>query len=974
MNSKSHAGGAYAKYIGRVGALAVALGVTGAVATTPGVAWADDASSAASADSGSTQSDPSSSASAETSSPSATVGAQESPGEADDPDSEAEPTDDPDETSETVDADGDVVEGDEAESPEDTDEDVETPDEEVVDEEVPDEAVDDEPAPVGDGDTTAAPEHDRVVDDPGPTAEAAQTPETAAAVAVSAASAESASALADSAGPTDAAVRQVQLSIPALPTPDEVVRQVRDTVTACVCGLINGTIKLVNAAMSALSGGGLAGPGGPAAPAGNPLVMAVLEWARRETTRVVEAISRTPVAQFVHQITMQVTQAVTDFGNSPLGRQISARVTQFLQQCDESTSLPGELERVAIVAGLNEPTDFAFLTDQSHADTIHRIFITEKSGAIKLYNPEDGSVTTLTNLPTVTADGERGLVGIEVDPQFWTAGAEGYHTIYVAYTGADNYDQLSKLSLAPDTLAVVGEQVLLKSTQLGNNFHHGGELQFDPAGQYLYWAVGDNTVGANAQDLSNIHGKILRLDRNGNAPADNPYFNTPGAVKQIYATGLRNPFRFTFTPNGKLLVGDVGEADWEELNIVTAGGNYGWPAEEGECTDCEYVNPVYAYPHSAPPANAGSITSVLVYTGSTLPEEYRNKVFIADYSTGWIKELTFDAEFTSLISERTFDSQAGTAVKLDQGADGNIYQLNIYPGQLSIIRPSGGNRPPAAVITASATSGAGDTLDVQFSGTNSTDPEGDSLQYRWDFGNGRTSTEANPTMQFTNTGDDFTAYTVTLTVSDGDKTDVTTQRIVVGSTPPTAEIKDTLPLKYNAGDTITFEATGSDADETLPTSAYEWTVVFHHAEHTHPFRDNIVGTTGSVTIPRTRDQLGNTWYRVTLTVTDSSGLSTTTFRDVHPNTVALTFTASDPEAAFTVDGVRYTGSHVISDAVVGVERTVSAPSPQPHSDGQLVFANWSDGGAQSHTITTPDTAAEYTVTYNVVPSSAAVVV
>ena len=105
--------------------------------------------------------------------------------------------------------------------------------------------------------------------------------------------------------------------------------------------------------------------------------MTVLEWARRETTRVVEAISRTPVAQFVHQITMQVTQAVTDFGNSPLGRQISARVTQFLQQCDESTSLPGELERVAIVAGLNEPTDFAFLTDQSHADTIHRIFITE---------------------------------------------------------------------------------------------------------------------------------------------------------------------------------------------------------------------------------------------------------------------------------------------------------------------------------------------------------------------------------------------------------------------------------------------------------------------------------------------------------------------------------------------------------------------------------------------------------------------
>lgn len=951
----------YAKYIGRVGALAVALGVTGAVASSPGIAWADEPSSG---------SESSSSASDDSSSPGPTAGTSNPSAEPE----PSEPTENADDTGEEDDADdledldedlGDEDLGDDLED----DEDVEH-DEEPVDDEIP---VDDTEPPATPT-VVNAPKDDDTASEPEDTA--VDTSSTAAddIVTFAAATQRSTSDL-ESAAAESISTATVPVVPFRLPTPDQVVRQVRDAVTTCVCNVITGTIKLVNAAMSLFNGGGgAAGPGGPASPLGNPLVAAVLEWARRETTRVIEVVSRTPIAQFVHGITQQITQAVADFGNSPFGRQISAQIGQFLAQCEESASLPEELERVVVVGGLNEPTDFAFLSANGDNDTIERIFITEKSGSIKIYNPHDGSVTTLVDLPTVTADGERGLVGIEIDPQFWTDGAEGYHTIYVAYTGADNYDRLSKLRLDPTTLGYLSEQELLVSTELGNNFHHGGELQFDPQGQYLYWAVGDNTEGANAQDLTNIHGKILRLDRNGQAPEDNPYYNTPGAIKQIYATGFRNPFRFTFAPNGKLLVADVGEADWEELNVVTPGGNYGWPSEEGECDDCEFVNPIYAYPHSAPPANAGSITAVLVYTGTTLPDEYRNKVYIADYSVGWIKELTFDQEFTSLISERTFDSKAGTTVKLDQSPDGNIYQLNIYPGQLSVIRPSGGNRGPTAVITASPTSGAGDQLTVNFSAGESTDPDGDPLQYRWTFSDGSTSDEMNPTITFTNTSSTYTAYTATLTVTDGNKTATATQRIVVGSAAPVATIKNTLPDNYNAGDTITFEAEASDLEDgALPPSAYKWTVVFHHAEHTHPFRDNIIGTTGSVTIPRTRDQLGNTFYRVSLTVTDSSGLSTTTFKDIHPNTVELTFAASHPDAAFTVDGVRYVGSHVIPDAVVGVERVVSAPSPQIGSDGQLVFVSWSDGGAQSHTITTPDTPTDYTVTYNFVPATAMVV-
>ena len=98
--------------------------------------------------------------------------------------------------------------------------------------------------------------------------------------------------------------------------------------------------------------------------------------------------------------------------------------------------------------------------------------------------------------------------------------------------------------------------------------------------------------------------------------------------------------------------GDVGGSLWEELDVVTPGANYGWPLAEGLCDGCGFVNPIYAYPHTPPPAQAGSITSVMVYTGSTFGPDYQNKVFIADYTLGWIKELTFDSELHQSSSAR----------------------------------------------------------------------------------------------------------------------------------------------------------------------------------------------------------------------------------------------------------------------------------------------------------------------------------
>ncbi|HZN78653.1 MAG TPA: PQQ-dependent sugar dehydrogenase, partial [Mycobacterium sp.] len=306
-------------------------------------------------------------------------------------------------------------------------------------------------------------------------------------------------------------------------------------------------------------------------------------------------------------------------------------------------------------------------------------------------------------------------LGIEVDPNFMN---NGY--IYASYIAADNYEVLSRFTVTDPSAAILtadpeSEVVLLHGTQLAADDHLAGAVRFGPDGK-LYWSVGNNDYYAvttppqgftypsnNAQDLSNIYGKILRLNPDGTVPADNPFVNTAGANPYIYAYGFRNPFRMTFTPDGQLLVGDVGQEVWEEVDNVTAGGNYGWPLAEGPCngigtTSCltpsPFANPIYAYLHTG---GGNSITAILVYTGSTFGTSYQNKVFIADFNQQWIQELTCTPDYSSCASPTMFQAQAGHIVELIQGPDGNIYQLtfaapSLSPnsGELSRIAPSAG--------------------------------------------------------------------------------------------------------------------------------------------------------------------------------------------------------------------------------------------------------------------------------------------
>lgn len=607
--------------------------------------------------------------------------------------------------------------------------------------------------------------------------------------------------------------------------------------------------------------------------------------------------------------------------------------------------LPDGFVKTQITDSLAQPVGLAQTPDG-------RIFVIEKAGVVKVIKNGTLLPAPALNISSrVNSDYERGLLGIAFDSNT---------TVYLYYVNNSPLEiRIAKFSLSGDTINAGSEQILLKSTQTLSRMHHAGTLRIGPDGK-LWASVGNNDLADNSQDLSNIHGKILRINTDGSVPTDNPFYDRAGAHKAIWAYGFRNPFRFNFM--GSLpIVGDVGLEKFEEINIVEKGANYGWPGAEGACTGCGYKNPFYYYAH--PAGGSASVTGGFVYKTTTqpgsFPASYNNSYFYADYAQGFIKRLTIDGG--SVLTDEDFAPTAGAAVDLLQGADGALYYVSFYPAGVFKIQFSTENQAPTAKITATPDAGLA-PLTVQFSSDGSIDPEGKPLTYSWNFGNGATSTQANPTYTYTQNG----TYTAALSVSDGSLQSSTISfPIRVGVTPPTATI--TSPIhnaKYNAGNTITYSATATDQkDGNLPESAYSWKIVFHHGTHTHPFLDVTGKKSGTFTIPTTGEPSADTWYVLHLTVTNSQGVKTTVSHTITPNKVKLSFTASSSAAlTITMDGSPVTLPATI-DAVTGFQYTVDVPTPQTVNGDRYDFVSWSDKGAKTHTITTPATNATYAVTF-----------
>lgn len=297
----------------------------------------------------------------------------------------------------------------------------------------------------------------------------------------------------------------------------------------------------------------------------------------------------------------------------------------------QSVSFPAGFTSLVHATGLNLPTTMAFAPDGT-------IFVTEQQGNVRVI--KDGQMLPQPFL-TVNVDWtqERGLLGVAFDPQF-----ETNQYVYIYYTtAAEPKRNIVSRFTADGDVAVPGSETIileLDLLSLATN-HNGGAIHFGPDDK-LYIAVGDNANASNSQLLQTLHGKILRINADGSIPTDNPFFaQTTGKNQTIWALGLRNPYNFAFQPGtGQMLVNDVGQNSWEEINAGSAGANYGWPATEGYTDNPAYVSPVFAYPHNGEPIDTGcSIVGGDFYSSSVtrFPAAYDGDYFFADYCNGWIK-------------------------------------------------------------------------------------------------------------------------------------------------------------------------------------------------------------------------------------------------------------------------------------------------------------------------------------------------
>jgi glucose/arabinose dehydrogenase len=248
----------------------------------------------------------------------------------------------------------------------------------------------------------------------------------------------------------------------------------------------------------------------------------------------------------------------------------------------QASGAPAGFTESTVATGLRQPTAIAFLPDGG-------LLVTEKGGALKLVRA--GSVSLLTTLP-VCPEVSMGLLGIAVDPGF---SANGHVYVYRTVAGAGGcgteagrFNRVGRLTLSGDAV-VDGPVNLPFAVRTDNGQHNGGTLRVGIDGK-LYLSTGDTGVGdfkgggaktlpgesANpfAQDLTELPGKVLRVNLDGSIPADNPFAGQAGARGEIFAYGFRNPFRFGIDPvTGLLWLGDVGQSTWEELNVIRRGGN-----------------------------------------------------------------------------------------------------------------------------------------------------------------------------------------------------------------------------------------------------------------------------------------------------------------------------------------------------------------------------------------------------------------
>jgi len=388
-----------------------------------------------------------------------------------------------------------------------------------------------------------------------------------------------------------------------------------------------------------------------------------------------------------------------------------------------------ELKSERIASGLSQPV---FLT--SAPGDNYRLFILEQySGKILIL--KNGLILPLPFLDLnvlISKTGERGLLGLAFHPDY---NANGH--FYVNYTNTQGNTVVARYTVSgnPDIADISSSQTVMTIDQPFEN-HNAGMLAFGPDG-YLYIATGDGGSGGDpgdrAQNGGLLLGKMLRIDIDGGIPyaipPDNPFVDSVDILDEIWALGLRNPWRFAFdSRNGDLYIGDVGQNEWEEINVRPftgiGGDNYGWRCYEGSnpfnTTGCgspsDYIFPVHEYNHTSGDC---SVTGGYVYPGCAMPD-LEGVYFFGDFCSGRIWSFRYDNGTISEFTDRTAELAPGGGLAIDLissfGVDaaGEMYIVDYSDGEIYKILPADGASQCATECGDTDGNGSISLLDITF--------------------------------------------------------------------------------------------------------------------------------------------------------------------------------------------------------------------------------------------------------------------
>jgi len=601
---------------------------------------------------------------------------------------------------------------------------------------------------------------------------------------------------------------------------------------------------------------------------------------------------------------------------------------------------PGFVER-RLTDELTSATAMAFSPDG-------RLFVCQQSGQLRII--KNGALLSEPFLVVDTDDtGERGLLGVAFDPDFPT---NGFVYVYYTVLASPRHNVVSRFTADGDHAVAGSEQMIFQLDDLsGATIHNGGAMHFGLDGK-LYVAVGENGTPQNAQSLANIFGKILRLNKDGSIPNDNPFLDvTAGSAQAIWALGLRNPFTFDVqAQTGRIFINDVGESDWEEINELIPGANYGWPHSEGPLVNPGETAPLFTYQHGVGPRTGCAVTGGTFYSPSThqFPSNFEGKYFFADFCSGWIR--VFDPRTSTT---ENFATGLALPVDLKVGPDGSLYYLARGSDSVNQIMFTGSLAPFITSQPKSVEESVGEsaTFVVETSG----DPP---LNYQWqrdgkDIVGAVSSVFTVPSVRPEDNG---AVFSVVVSNSFGSVKSDGATLTVTSNQPPVATINTPAEQTiYTGGNTINYSGVGQDSEDgVLPASAFTWQVDFHHDAHTHPFIPPTTGSqSGSFVIPVVGEKSANVWYRIRLSVTDSQGRTNETFRDILPRVAEVTITTEPAGLQVALDG-ESAESPMSFTGVAGIIRNISS-EPLQSLDGTVYeFVGWSDGGALNHDISTPE--------------------